>query len=122
MPGSAVHDEIFYQPERGFFHQTNHAGGLEGGMTNGEAVVVRAVMKPISTLRKPLKSVDLLSKKAVDAYVERADVCAVEAAAVVGEAVVATELANAMIDKFGGDSLEEMLANFSSYQKRSSVL
>ena len=121
-PGSKVHDEIFFRKGRGFFHQTNHAGGLEGGITNGEAVVIRAAMKPISTLRKPLRSVDLVSKKAVSAYVERSDVCAVQAAARVGEAMVAIEIANAFLAKFGGDSLEEIRDNFSSYQKRLAVL
>lgn len=122
LPGSRVHDEIFYMESRGFYHKTNHAGGLEGGITNGEAIVLRAVMKPISTLRKPLRSVDLVTKKATAAHVERSDVSAVDAAATVGEAVVAFEVANAFMEKFGGDSIEEMRDNFSAYQKRISVL
>ena len=122
LPGSKVHDEIYYEKRKGFYHKTNNAGGLEGGVTNGEPVVVRAAMKPISTLRKPLKSVDLISKKSVAAHVERADVCAAAAAAVVGEAVVALELANAFLEKFAGDSVEEVQANFSAYQKRMAVL
>jgi len=122
LAGSKVHDEIYYAKGKGFYHKTNRAGGLEGGVTNGEPIVIRAAMKPISTLRQPLRSVDLVSKKAVKAQVERADVCAVEAAAVVGEAALAFEIANAMLEKFGGDSLEEIQANYASYQKRVSVL
>ena len=121
LPGSKVHDEIYYEKGK-FFRKTNNAGGLEGGMTNGEPILIRAAMKPISTLIKPLKSVDLKTKKAVEAHVERADVCAVEAAGVIGEAMAAFELARAMLEKFGGDSLEEVKANFFSYQKRLSVL
>jgi len=116
LPGSVVHDEILYKHKR-FTRATNHAGGLEGGMTNGEPVVIRAAMKPISTLKKPLFSVDLRTKKAARAFVERSDVEAVEAAAVVGEAAVAFELANALLEKFGGDSLTETKNNFASYQK-----
>ncbi|MFC1571943.1 chorismate synthase, partial [Candidatus Margulisiibacteriota bacterium] len=82
QPGSKVHDEIFYSKEKGFSHKTNNAGGLEGGITNGEPIIVRAAVKPISTLKKPLKSVDLVSKKAAQAHVERSDVSAVEPAAV----------------------------------------
>lgn len=122
LPGSKVQDEIFYVKGKGFHHRTNNAGGLEGGVTNGEPIVLRVAMKPIATLGKPLKSVDLLTKKAVSAHVERADICAVEAAAVIGEAVVLLEIANAFLEKFGGDSLEEITDNFSAYQKRSSVL
>jgi len=120
-PGSKVHDEIFYQERQaneekaGFFRKTNNAGGIEGGMSNGEMIVVRAAMKPIPTLKVPLKSVDLLTKDPVTAVVERADTCAVPAAAVVGEAVVAFEIAGAMQEKFGGDSLSEMKRNYESY-------
>lgn len=121
LPGSKVHDEIYYTAGK-FSHKTNNAGGLEGGVTNGEPIVLKAAMKPISTLVKPLKSVDLKTKKAVEAHVERSDVCALEAASVVGEAVSAFELANAFLEKFGGDSVEEIKDNFSSYQKRTSVL
>ena len=116
--GSEVQDEIFYEKGKGFYRKTNNAGGLEGGVTNGEPVIVRAAMKPIATLTKPLKSVDLSTKKAAKALVERADVCAVEAAAVVGEAAVAIELAGAFLDKFGGDSIEDVSVSFKAYQER----
>jgi len=115
--GSEVQDEIFYQKEKGFYRKTNRAGGLEGGMTNGEPLILRAAMKPISTLTKPLHSVDLISKKPTVAAKERADVCAVPAAAVIGEAVIAFEIAKAFREKFGGDSLEEVKRNYESYQK-----
>ena len=118
QPGSKVHDEIFYNKDKGFFRKTNNAGGLEGGITNGEPIVIRAAFKPIATLKKPLKSVDLISKKATEALVERSDICAVEPAAVIGEAVVALELAKAMIEKFGGDSLEDMAAAVKNYLAR----
>jgi chorismate synthase len=121
LPGSKVHDEIFFAKGK-FTHRTNNAGGLEGGVTNGEVIILKAAMKPISTLTKPLKSVDLITKKPVEAFVERSDITAVEAAAVIGEAVSAFEIANAMMEKFGGDSLEETKDNFSSYQKRVSVI
>lgn len=121
LPGSKVHDEIYYKDGK-FFHKTNNAGGLEGGVTNGEPIILKAAMKPISTLVKPLKSVDLKTKEAVEAHVERSDVCAVEAAGVVGEAVSAFEIANAFLEKFGGDGLEETRDNFLAYQKRMSVL
>lgn len=113
--GSSLHDEIFYDRARGFFRKTNNAGGIEGGMTNGEDLVMQAVMKPISTLRKPLASVNIKTKKAVKAAVERSDVCALPAAAVIGEAVVAIEIAAAMCEKFGGDSLREMRRNYLGY-------
>ncbi|SHJ08554.1 chorismate synthase [Desulfofundulus thermosubterraneus] len=115
LPGSQVHDEIFYSRERGFYRRTNRAGGLEGGVTNGEPLIVRAAMKPIPTLYKPLRSVDLISKEPFAASVERSDVCAVPAACVVGEAVVAWELAAACVEKFGGDTLQEMKANYQQY-------
>ncbi len=124
--GSEVHDEIFYdrgrikkrrRPEEaiGFYRKSNNAGGFEGGVTNGQPVVVRAAMKPIATLYAPLRSVDIVTKEAFEATVERSDVCAVPAAAVVGEAVVAFEMADALIQKCGGDSLVEMKRNFESY-------
>ena len=115
LGGSAVHDEIFFSPDRGFYRLTNNAGGLEGGVTNGEPIVLRAAMKPIPTLNTPLRSVDLVSKEPFAAAVERADVCAVPAACVVGEAVVAWELAVACLEKFGGDSLNELKANWENY-------
>jgi len=117
LSGSRVHDELYYDRARGFYRQTNRAGGLEGGVTNGEPVVLRAVMKPIPTLYKPLKSVDFLTREPFEASVERSDVCAVPAAAVVGEAVTAFEIAGAMLEKFGGDSLAETRRNFDSYME-----
>lgn len=115
--GSEVHDEIFYSKVRGFYRKTNRAGGIEGGMSNGEDIVLRAVMKPIPTLRKPLRSVDMMTKRPFRASVERSDICAVPAAGVIAEAVMAFELARAMVDKFGGDSLSEMKRNYEGYLK-----
>ncbi len=107
--GSEVHDEIL--PGDGdYIRPSNRAGGLEGGVTNGKPIVVRAAMKPISTLRQPLKSVDISTGKEVDSRYERSDVCAVSAAAVIGEAMLALVLADALLEKFGGDSMEELLA------------
>jgi chorismate synthase len=121
-PGSMVHDEIYYDSTRisrgeisGYYRKTNNAGGLEGGITNGESIVVRAAMKPIPTLYKPLMSVDLSSREPIEATVERSDVCAVPAATVVMEAVVAVEIANAFLEKFGGDSMEETRCNYEGY-------
>jgi len=114
-PGSAVQDEIFYEPDRGFFRRTNRAGGIEGGVTNGETVVLRAAMKPIPTLYQPLKSADIISKEPFEATVERADTCAVAAACVIGEAVTAWELAAACLEKCGGDSLAELKENWRNY-------
>ncbi len=114
-PGSAVHDEILFDPRQGFQRRTNNAGGLEGGVTNGEPVVVRAAMKPLSTLRTPLRSVDLATKEAVEAVVERSDVCAVPAAGIVGEAMMAIVLADAFLEKFGGDSVDEIRHNHRTY-------
>ena len=112
--GSQVHDSISYQG--GFTRATNRAGGIEGGMSNGEPIVVRAAMKPIPTLYKPLGSVDLRDKKPVEASVERSDICAVPACGVVCEAVVAYELARAISEKFGSDSMEELKHNYASYR------
>jgi chorismate synthase len=115
--GSEVHDEIYYDhTRREFVRKTNNAGGLEGGITNGQPIVIRVAMKPISTLYSPKKSVDIVTKEPFDATVERSDICTVPAAGIVGEAVVAFEMANALIEKFGGDSLEEMKRNFAAYQ------
>jgi chorismate synthase len=115
--GSEVHDEIYYDHgEQRFVRKTNNAGGLEGGITNGQPVVLRVAMKPISTLYSPKKSVDIRTKEPFDATVERSDICTVPAAGVVGEAVIAFEMANAMVEKFGGDSLEEMKRNYDAYQ------
>jgi chorismate synthase len=115
-PGSEVHDEILLDAAGGFTRGTNSAGGLEGGVTNGQPVVVRAAMKPISTLRRPLRSVDIQNKEAVEAVVERSDVVAVPAAGVVGEAMMAIVLAEAFLEKFGGDSLDEIRRNYQSYR------
>ncbi|WP_145331736.1 chorismate synthase [Paenibacillus xylanexedens] len=114
--GSQVHDEILYTEDRGYHRATNRLGGFEGGMTNGMPVVVRGVMKPIPTLYKPLQSVDIDTKEAFSAQVERSDACAVPAASVVMEHVVAWEVAKAFLEKFGGDSMEEIRANVASYQ------
>jgi chorismate synthase len=115
--GSEVHDEIYYdRTEKEFVRKTNNAGGLEGGITNGQPIVIRVAMKPISTLYSPKKSVDIISKEPFEATVERSDICTVPAAGVVGEAVIAFEMANALLEKFGGDSLEEMTRNFEAYQ------
>jgi chorismate synthase len=111
--GSKVHDEIYYNNK--FYRTTNNAGGIEGGMTNGEPIILRAAMKPIPTLYQPLSSVDLETKEKFKASVERSDVTAVPAASVVGEAVVAFELAKAFLEKFGGDSMEEIKANYENY-------
>jgi chorismate synthase len=113
-PGSAVHDEIFFEDEH-FVRPTNRAGGLEGGITNGEELRVRGYLKPISTLRKALHSVDIDTKSKDLAAFERSDITAVPAAGVIGEAMLAIVLATAMREKFGGDSIDEMRINFDSY-------
>jgi chorismate synthase len=117
--GSQVHDAIVAAPQRPrtgkLGRATNRAGGLEGGVTTGEPILVRGAMKPISTLRKPLPSIDLRNGEAADAAVERSDVCAVPAAGVVGESMVALVLADALLEKFGGDSVNELRRNFDSY-------
>jgi chorismate synthase len=121
LPGSKVHDEIGFDPAQknlpslGFTRRTNNAGGLEGGMTNGQPLVVRGAMKPISTLLKPLESVDLNTKEVSKAAYERSDAVAVPAASVILEHVVAFEIARAMIEKFAGDSLPEMKANYDNF-------
>jgi chorismate synthase len=117
-PGSEAHDLIDYDPDQGWIRPTNRAGGLEGGVTNGAPLVVRGAAKPISTLIHPLPSIDYATRQRSDAHVERSDVCVVPAAGVVGEAMVALVLADAMRFKFGGDSLEEALANFRGYHER----
>ncbi len=120
--GSLVHDEIYYDSTRigkgamsCFYRKTNNSGGVEGGISNGEDIVVRAAMKPIPTLYTPLQTVDISTKEPIQATVERSDVCAVPAATVVVEAVVAYEIANAFLEKFGGDSMQEIKSNFESY-------
>lgn len=116
--GSQVHDEIIYDETIGFSRASNRLGGFEGGMTNGMPLVVRGVMKPIPTLYKPLRSVDIDTKQTFTAQVERADVCAVPAASVVMENVIAWEVTKAFIEKFGGDSMEELQANYQYYVKQ----
>ena len=105
LPGSQVHDEIAYDKKHGYYRRTNRAGGLEGGISNGEELIIKAAMKPIPTLMKPLGSVNIESKETVMADIERSDVCAVPAASVVGEALVAFELAKAVLEQFGGDNM-----------------
>jgi chorismate synthase len=119
--GSAAHDEIFHDDGRGLFRKTNRAGGIEGGISNGEPVVLRAAMKPIPTLGRPLATVDMADMRAAEAFKERADVCAVPAATVVAEAVVALELASAAEDKFGRDSLAEIRRNMDGYLEQISA-
>ncbi len=117
--GSEVQDEIAYDAERKRFNRTsNRAGGLEGGITNGQDVVVRGYLKPISTLRRALLTADMNTKESVKAAYERSDVCVVPAGGVAGEAMVALTLAGALIEKFGGDSIEEMRRNFDGYQRQ----
>jgi chorismate synthase len=129
-PGSDVHDEIYYETgessendlpshvsglQPGFVRRTNNAGGLEGGITNGEELRIRGYLKPISTLKKPLQSVDIDTKQSSEAAYERSDVTVVPAAGVIGESMLAIVLANSMREKFGGDSIEEMKRNFDAY-------
>jgi len=120
--GSLVHDEIYYDSARigkgessCFYRKSNNAGGIEGGISNGEDIVVRAAMKPIPTLYAPLNTIDISTKEPIQATVERSDVCAVPAATVVIESVVALEIANAFLEKFGGDSIQEIRSNYHSY-------
>jgi chorismate synthase len=115
MPGSKVHDAISHDRLRGFFRETNMAGGIEGGVSNGETIVISAAMKPIPTLMAPLSSVHFLTKRKTKAAVERSDVTAVPAAAVIGEAMAAIVLAGHMCEKFGGDSMDEMERNYRGY-------
>ncbi len=121
--GSQAHDEIFYEEDRGFYHKTNRAGGLEGGVTNGEPIIVRVAMKPIPTLmrKKSLHSVDIKTKQPFLAAKERSDVTAVPAAAVVGEAMLAYVLADAILEKFGNDNwveIKERVMEYIEYTKR----
>jgi len=117
-PGSEAHDEIFYDEERGYHRETNHSGGLEGGMTTGEPLVVRCAMKPLPTLTKPLRSVDVATREPAQALRERTDSCVVPAAGVVGEAMLAIVLAGAYRDKFGGDHLDDVRAALAAYEQR----
>ena len=116
--GSEAHDEIFWSEERGWHRETNRSGGLEGGMTTGETLVVRGAMKPLPTLTKPLRSVDTETKEPAQALRERTDSCTVPAAGVVGEAMVALVLADAYRDKFGGDHIDDVRAAFGAYRER----
>ncbi|MDQ0244080.1 chorismate synthase [Bacillus fengqiuensis] len=117
IPGSAVHDEITWNEEQGYVRKTNRAGGLEGGMTTGMPIVIRGVMKPIPTLYKPLESVDIETKQPFQASIERSDSCAVPAAGVVAESVVAWELANALMGQFGQDRMEWIRQNITAHEK-----
>src|SRR5207302_3213435 len=112
-PGSEFHDQIDYSGGR-FRHLSNRAGGLTGGVTNGEPIDLRVALKPISTMKKPMQSIDLKTKEKVEAHYERSDVCVVPAAGVIGEAVVALTLADAFLEKFGGDSMAELERNYSA--------
>jgi len=117
-PGSQAHDEIFHTPARGFHRETNHAGGVEGGMTNGETLIVRGAMKPLPTLTKPLRSVDIATLEPAGALRERTDSCTVPAAGVVGEAMIAYVLAGAYREKFGGDHIDDVLGALHAYRER----
>ena len=118
LPGSQAHDEIFYDDQRGFYRQTNRSGGVEGGMTTGDPLVVRGAMKPLPTLTKPLRSVDIATHEPAEALRERTDSCTVPAAGVVGEAMVAFVLADAYRRKFGGDHIDDVVAAVDAYRER----
>ena len=119
LSGSEVHDEIYYDDARKVYYRShNHAGGLEGGITNGMPLIVRVGMKPIATLMRPLDSVDMITKKKVQAHRERSDVCAVPAASIIGEAILALVLADAFLEKFGGDSIGEIEKTYGNWQNR----
>ncbi|HEX8102975.1 MAG TPA: chorismate synthase [Solirubrobacteraceae bacterium] len=117
-PGSAAHDEIFYDEARGYYRETNRSGGVEGGMTTGEPLVVRCAMKPLPTLTKPLRSVDIATREPAQALRERTDSCTVPAAGVVGEAMLAIVLASAYREKFGGDHIDDVRAALAAYEER----
>jgi len=118
LPGSEAHDEIFFSSERGYHRETNRAGGLEGGMTNGQPLIVRGAMKPLPTLTRPLRSVDTATHEPAEALRERTDSCTVPAAGVVGEAMVAFVLAGAYREKFGGDHIDDVLQAVRAYEER----
>ncbi|MBI4990817.1 chorismate synthase [Candidatus Gottesmanbacteria bacterium] len=113
--GSEVHDEIYYDKKRKFYRQTNRAGGIEGGVSNGEDIICRIYLKPLSTLGKPLNTVDIKTKKKTEALIERSDICVVPRAGVIAESMIAFVLADAFLEKFGGDSLSETKRNFAAY-------
>lgn len=116
--GSEVHDAIYYNRNKGYFRKTNNAGGIEGGISNGEDIIIRACMKPISTLLNPLPSVNILSRKPAKAALERSDICVVEAAGVIAESGVALVLADALLEKFGNDNLCDIKKAYQNYLKR----
>lgn len=116
--GSEAHDAVYYNKGKGYFRKTNNAGGIEGGVSNGEDIIIRACMKPVSTLMKPLDSVNIATKKPAKAAVERSDICVAEAAAVVAEASSAFVLADALLDKFGSDALRDIKGNYQNYLKK----
>jgi len=116
--GSEVHDAIYYSKGKGFWRKTNNAGGIEGGISNGEDIIIRGCMKPISTLMRPLASVNISTKKSAGAATERSDICVVQAAGVVGEAAVAFVLADAFLEKFGSDTIRDIKFNYGQYIKR----
>jgi chorismate synthase len=118
LPGSQAHDEIFWSEERGFYRTTNRAGGLEGGMTTGDDLIITGAMKPLPTLTKPLRSVDIATKEPAEALRERTDSCTVPAAAVVAEAMVALVIGSAVREKFGGDHMDDVVAAFDAYRER----
>jgi chorismate synthase len=118
LPGSQAHDEIFYDDGRGYYRETNRSGGLEGGMTTGAPLVVRGSMKPLPTLTKPLRSVDIATQRPAEALRERTDSCTVPAAGVVGEAMVAFVLADAYRSKFGGDHVDDLRTALRAYEER----
>jgi chorismate synthase len=118
LPGSQVHDEIHFDQQKGFVRQSNNSGGTEGGMSTGEPLRVRVAFKPLSTLMRPLLSVDIHTKEAVEATIERSDVCAIPAAAVIAESVVAFVIGQAFLEKFGGDSLTEIRRNYEGYREQ----
>jgi chorismate synthase len=116
--GSEVHDAIYYSRTKGYFRKTNNAGGIEGGVSNGEDIVIRTCMKPISTLMNPLDSVNIMTRRPSKATVQRSDICVVQAAGVVAEAACAFVLTDALLEKFGADCLLDIKKSYQDYQKR----
>lgn len=116
--GSGVHDAIYYSKNKGYFRKTNNAGGIEGGVSNGEDIIVRACMKPISTLMNPLDSVNIITKKSAKAAIERSDICVVEAAGVIAESACAYVITDALLEKFGADALKDIKESYKNYIKR----
>lgn len=115
--GSEVHDEIYFDKKRGFYHKTNNSGGIEGGVSNGETIILRVAAKPIATLSSPLSSVNLITKRKEKAIVERSDTCAIEAVGVIAENMAAIAITEAFLEKFGCDTLEEIKNNYKNYLK-----